>query len=195
MADTAIWSDMDGTQATGPTRGLIVKFFRGTKRNVFTSEKEGYPLDEGVDYVRIGQVGERDDVVHEVRLIAADKRWPEQWRAYQEGREQVSDGMPLDMLFPGNPEIVSTLKANHIHTIEHLAEMKDGNKFAFALPLQQKAQKFLESRKDNAVPAMQAQMEALLREVAELRAEKDQPRRGPGRPPKVQTPERELANE
>lgn len=180
MADTAIWSDMEGNDGR-----LIVKFFRGTKRNVFKSNEEGYPQDVGIDYVRIGQVGERDDVVHEVGLIAADRRWPEQWRAYQEGREQVADGMPLDMLFPGNPEIVSTLKANHIHTIEHLANLRDGNKFAFALPLQQKAQKFLDARKQDAMPAMEHQMEALLARVAELEAEKSaKPKRG--RPPKTQ---------
>ena len=185
MADNAIWSDMDGGEALGPTKGLIVRFYRGTKRNVFKSTAEGYPQDEGVDYVRIGQVGERDDVVHEVRLIQADKRWPEQWRAYQEGREQVSDGMPLDMLFPGNPEIVSTLKANHIHTIEQLADITDASKFAGALVWQQKARKFLESRKDDAVPQMEAKMAALLAQVEALKAANEQkPRRG--RPPKAQ---------
>ena len=101
--------------------------------------------------------------------------------------------MPLDMLFPGNPEIVSTLKANHIHTIEHLAEMKDGNKFAFALPLQQKAQKFLESRKADAMPQMEHQMQALMDRVRELEAEAAaKPKRGPGRPPKAQETINEL---
>jgi hypothetical protein len=191
MADNAIWSDMDGGEATGPTKGLIVRFFRGTKRNVFKSEADGYPQDNAVDYVRIGQVGERDDVVHEVRLINADKKWPEQWRAYQEGREQVADGMPLDMLFPGSPEVVSTLKANHIHTIEQLADITDSNKFSFALVWQQKAKKFLEARQGDAMPAMEAKMAALLAQVEALKtAAENKPRRG--RPPKAQETINEL---
>jgi hypothetical protein len=194
MADNAIWSDMDGGEALGPTKGLIVRFFRGTKRNVFKSTADGYPQDIAVDYVRIGQVGERDDVVHEVNLIQADKRWPDQWRAYQEGREQVSDGMPLDMLFPGNPEVVSTLKLNHIHTIEQLAGITDTNKFSFALVWQQKAMKFLDARKEDAMPAMEAKMAALLAQVEALKTASEQkPKRG--RPPSVKTPERELAHE
>lgn len=186
MADTAIWSDMSDTPMPG--KGLIVKFFRGTKRNVFKSTQQGYPEDVAVDYVRIGQVGERDDVVHEVVLIGADKKWPEQWKAYQEGREQISDGMPLDTLFPGNPEIISTLKANHIHTIEQLASITDTSKFAFALPWQQKAARFLESRKADAMPAMASKMAELEATIEALKqAQANRPKRG--RPPKVTQPE------
>ncbi len=161
---------------------------------MINSEKEGYPLDEGVDYVKIGQVGQSDNVIHEVKLINAHKRWPEQWKAYQEGREQVADGMPLDMLFPGNPETVSTLKANHVHTIEQLAALTDGNQFKFAEPLIAKARKFVQARRADAMPAMEQKMAELMATIEALKqANEEKPRRG--RPPLVKTPERELANE
>ncbi len=187
MADTVIWSDMEGGNQASPAGGLIVEFFRDSKRNVHKSLTEGFPLDEGIDRVKVWQVGEKDNVIFDVDL-SHQRRWPQQWAAYKEGREQLADGMPLDLLFPGSPEVVSTLRANHIYTIEQLANFPESTTFPFALTHKQKARTFLDHRKGDAMPAMEAKMAELLEEVARLKAQPPAaPRRG--RPPKITQPQ------
>jgi len=208
MAESANWMDMEGAQNSG---GLNVQFYRGTKRDVFNSTLQGLPLDVGIDYVKVSNAGEKDNVIHEVNELHK-RRWPEQWRAYQEGRAQIADGTPMDMLFPGNPEIVSTLKANNVHTIEQLADYPDSSLTAFTPTWKAKAQQFLKGKVDNRFPELEAraqnaearlvEMEAMMKqllasqgsvnsadqvEVANIvPVDPEQPRRGPGRPPKTQ---------
>jgi len=211
MAESANWMDMEGAQNSG---GLNVQFYRGTKRDVFNSTLQGLPLDVGIDYVKVSNAGEKDNVIHEVNELHK-RRWPEQWRAYQEGRAQIADGTPMDMLFPGNPEIVSTLKANNVHTIEQLADYPDSSLTAFTPTWKAKAQQFLKGKVDNRFPELEARAKQAETELAEMKAmvqqlmaaqqantapinvdqvevanivpvEPEQPRRGPGRPPKPQ---------
>lgn len=210
MAESANWMDMEGTQNSG---GLNVQFYRGTKRDVYNSTLQGLPLDVGIDYVKVSNAGEKDNVIHEVNELHK-RRWPEQWRAYQEGRLQIADGTPMDMLFPGNPEIVSTLKANNVHTIEQLADYPDSSLTAFTPTWKQKAQHFLKGKVDNRYPQLEREAAEAKAEVAELKAMVEQllagqtrtaspaveqvevahivpadpepQRRGPGRPPKTQ---------
>lgn len=206
MAESANWMDMEGAQDKG---GLNVQFYRGSKRDVYNSTLKGLPIDVGIDYVKVSNAGEKDNVIHEVNELHK-RRWPEQWRAYQEGRLQIADGTPMDMLFPGNPEIVSSLKANNVHTIEQLAEYPDSSLTAFAPTWKQKAQQFLKGKVDNRFPELEQrakdaearllEMDAMIKqlmaaqgnsvadqvEVANIvPADPEPQRRGPGRPPKT----------
>ena len=207
MAESANWMDMEGAQNSG---GLNVQFYRGTKRDVYNSILDGAPKDIGIDYVKVSNAGEKDNVIHEVNELHK-RRWPDQWRAYQEGRAQIADGTPLDMLFPGNPEIVSTLKANNVHTIEQLSDYPDSSLTAFTPTWKAKAQQFLKGKGDNRFPELEQrakdaearllEMEAMIMQLTAAQATVSvadqvevanivpapelEPRRGPGRPPKI----------
>lgn len=144
----------DLPQAKGlydPTTGVVreqnrvfARFYRGTKRDNFHSQESGVPKDIAVDYVEIMQFGERDSTIHEVG--PRDRaRWPQLWAAYQQDREQIQDGTPLELLFPKEPEAVTTLKANHIHTIEALAATPDSTMhIPFVAEHKKRAQTFID---------------------------------------------------
>lgn len=196
MADNVIWSDMDGGPNTN--MGLVVQFYRDSKRNVHKSNELGYPVEDGIDRVRVWQAGEKDNVIFDVDN-SHKARWPREWMAYQQGQEQATSGTPLDALFPGNPEIVATLKANNIRTVQQLATLPDTSaSFKFAGDFKNKAQQFLKGLENNRFPALEqknaeleSQVKALMEQMQALTAVKaeesdDAPRRGPGRPPKQQ---------
>lgn len=110
-----------------PDKSLIVQFYADKKQDFAASQKAGTPIFVHKDMVRVIQIGEKDVAEYE-----ADRghppykyRWPRQWEAYQKGMEQRVAGTPLDMLFPTQPEIVATLAALHIQTIQQLADISD----------------------------------------------------------------------
>ncbi|TCL70539.1 hypothetical protein [Rhizobium sp. BK251] len=173
-------------------------FYRGSKRDNFSSQEAGYPIEKGVDMVEIRQAGERDTTKREV--TGTDKaRWPRHWAAYQAGQEQTQDGTPLDLLFPKNPEIVATLRANNIHTIQSLAGVPDSTTLPFIKEHRQKAQIFLEGiDKGKGFHALEKKLEEaefrnrdLEQRLAEMEARLsdaggEEQKRGPGRPRSTQ---------
>lgn len=111
-------------QVGGGDARLWVKFEKKSRRNAFRSEQEGRPIYEPIDYVRIQQPGERDQLVRPVR--EEDKlRFPRQWAAYQADSEQVPDGTPIQLLFPNEPHIVELLHDLKILTVEQLAKLTE----------------------------------------------------------------------
>lgn len=133
-----------GVVQFGKENQVFAKFYRGTKRDNFASQQAGHPIEKGVDMIEIRQFGEKDSTVEEVN-DSHKMRFPQHWARYQAGREQTQDGAPLDMLFPKNPEIVATLKLNHIFTIEALAGASDSiTGIPFLSDWKQKAQVFVE---------------------------------------------------
>ncbi len=195
MADNVIWSDMEGPT---PNKGLIVQFKREAKRNVHLSNEQGYPVDEPIDRVYVWQAGEKDNVIFDVNELHK-RMWPQEWAAFQQGVEQMASGTPLDALFPGNPEVVSTLRANNINTVQQLASLPDSSvAFKFAGEFRKKAEQFLQGVENNRFPALEQrnadlenQVKALMAQMQQLMDAKsadteEAPRRGPGRPPKQQ---------
>jgi hypothetical protein len=177
-----MWLDEErGTVANG---GLLVQFYTDTKLMVFKSQQAGYPIYEAIDRVKVWQDKDNNNIFDVDE--SHKRRWPDLYRQFKEGKEQIMSGTPLDALFPANPEIISTLKANMIQTVEQLAAITDASQFKFALPLQQKAALFLKHRESDAMPQMEHKMAEMEETIAALQAQlAEQPRRGPGRPPKI----------
>ncbi len=144
---------LDGPTGFDPNSGVVqygrenqvfAKFYRGTKRDNFASQEAGHPIEKGVDMIEIRQFGEKDSTVAEVNDMHK-ARFPRHWQAYVQGREQIDDGAPLDMLFPKSPEVVATLKLNHIYTIEALSKAPDSvTGIPFLADWKKKAQTFLD---------------------------------------------------
>lgn len=103
---------------------LFVEFYSRSVRDEIASKDQNRPVHVQVDYVRIRQPGERD----EINRPAHDgdrRRFSRHWQAYQEGRQATPEGTPLAILFPNNPEIVENLKHDKIFVVEQLAELND----------------------------------------------------------------------
>lgn len=103
---------------------LFVEFYSRSVRDEVASKSADRPVHVQLDYVRIRQPGERD----EINRPAHDgdrRRFSRHWQAYQEGRQVTPDGTPLAILFPNNPEIIENLKYDKIFVVEQLAELND----------------------------------------------------------------------
>ena len=194
----------DGTVAfSGQSDRAFVQFYARAVKHGGKSLEVGAPQFVQKDYVKVIFPGEKDFVDREVK--ENDKyRWPQQWAAYQQGREQMPEGTPLAVLFPINPEIVENLRSLKFQTVEQLANATDTAIQSIGLGGREwntKAKKFLEAANGAAgfhkitreledAKLKNDQLEKLVRDLSArlevLEAEDDEPMpRRRGRPPKV----------
>lgn len=108
----------------GDDSRLFVEFSSRPVIDPEESNNKGRPIYKAVDYVRIRQPGERDEIMRPANQLDI-RRFARHWQAYQEGRESLPEGTPLSTLFPVNPEIVENLKASKIFVVEQLAKLSD----------------------------------------------------------------------
>ena len=158
MSSTA--TGHDGRGWGGKENQVFARFYRGQKTDFFQSQQQGAPVAKAVDMVEIRQVGERDSTILEV-TENEKRRFPHAWDQYQRGMEQVQDGTPLGVLFPKNPEIVSTLQANHIWTVQALVTVPDSvTNIPFLFDYRKKAAEFLEGvEKGKGFHALESRLE------------------------------------
>src|SRR5690349_567106 len=113
-----------GMAASGPSDDkLIVGFYKKSIPNAAKSREMGVPFHESRDFVKIQHPGETLNVVDRPVLDSDKARWPRQWENYQRGVNQVPDGIPLSLLFPAAPHIVTMMRGYNIHTVEQLANL------------------------------------------------------------------------
>lgn len=161
----------DGSVRLGTDSQLVVRFYRRAVLNEFKSKEQGSPQYDPKDFVQIFHPGEKDMIDRPVK--DSDKfRFAQQWQIYLAKGEQIVAGTPLDHLFPGNPEIVATLRATRIQTIQQLAGLPDSatNSVQFGAELRKKAQTFLEgTEKGKTFHALERRIEDQQSEIKQLR--------------------------
>lgn len=127
--------------------GKIVGFKYQAVINRAKSAGQAVPIHDNLVFVRIQNPGERDYIEREAR--EEDKqRWPRQWHAFTQGRKYVAEGTPLELLFPDQPNIVATMNAVNIHTVQQLANLSGDAISRGGIGFQDwatKAKKYLES--------------------------------------------------
>lgn len=127
--------------------GKIVGFKYVSVINRSKSAGQAVPIHDNLVFVRIQNPGERDYIEREAR--EEDKqRWPRQWHAFTQGRKYVAEGTPLELLFPDQPNIVATMNAVNIHTVQQLANLSGDAISRGGIGFQDwatKAKKYLES--------------------------------------------------
>jgi len=103
---------------------LFVEFTSRSVRDEAQSRDANRPVNVQVDYVRIRQPGERDEILRPAH-DGDRRRFARHWAAYQDGRQEAPSGTPLAILFPNNPEVVENLKYDKIFVVEQLAALND----------------------------------------------------------------------
>lgn len=129
----------------GDDSRLFVEFTLRAVPDEIASRDAQRPISRQVDYIRIRQPGERDEIMRPAH-DGDRRRFARHWEAYQAGRQEMPDGTPLSILFPNNPEIVENLKYLKVFTVEQLAGLNDTqvqNVGMGARAWQQKAAQFL----------------------------------------------------
>lgn len=196
----------DGTAIFANDSQLLVKFSVHSELSQHKSKQAGAPVYDDIEIVTIMNPGEKEPVI-----VQADefhkRRFPKQYEAFKKGIEDQQGGTPLELLFPASPSTVKQLKGFHIFTIQQLAAISDSamTQIPMGRSLVDRAKQYLaqagHGQTFHAMEAMQAQIDALKSALAEAGqpvpetpAIAVQPqRRGPGRPKRTPSAEKEVA--
>lgn len=153
------------------------------------SEKAGYPVFVDREFFSARVPGDKN--THSLR-IATDKdrqRFPRAYAAFKQRDTVPVQGMPIEQWPQITRAQALTLRAAGVHTVEAMAEVHDGNidkLGANARELKAKAKAFLAQATDTAAAQKLAaenerkdlEMAELRRQIADLAAKLEQPKRG-----------------
>lgn len=118
------WNGNVGTvQYGGGDRNMVAMFYNRPMHNPAKSQVAGSPQYEDRVYVRIHPPGERLNIVDRPATQQDQRRFPAQWSQFKDNRQQIPEGVPIDLLYPEQPSIGAMLRANGVHTIEQCAEL------------------------------------------------------------------------
>lgn len=119
------WKNADQTVGTVnfQDKNTHAIFFMKDLPNPAKSQQMGRPISDNVPFVRIGNPGERLNIV--VRPATSDdrRRFALQWAQFQQNVEQRPSGTPVSLLFPNNPAVIGLLEGSNVWTVEQLAEL------------------------------------------------------------------------
>ena len=117
------WNNADRTVGTVnfQDRNTHAIFYLDKKHNPAKSSEHGRPMYDNIVYVRIGNPGERLNVVIRPATDNDKRRFALQWAQFNQSREQRPDGTPLNCLFPENPAIIGMFEGSGVFTVEQLS--------------------------------------------------------------------------
>lgn len=161
---------------------VIPRFKVITQKNEAKSKEAGRPIYDELEVVEIRIAGSRDDGVFPAHTrwswitdpLTGDQmeqtyaqRWPEQYKRFKEGRQQVAEGTPIDELPFLAAAKRAELKALSIYTAEALAALDGANLKMLGQggrELKNQAQAYLDNAKGS------ADVVKMAAEIAELKA-------------------------
>jgi hypothetical protein len=154
---------MDQNSAGGKgDENLYVQFFTAPLQDKERTEEEGRPIFKDVDMIRIMVPGDKDNIIERAVRQGDSQRFPKQWEAYKQGREEALEGTPLEQWPMITRAQVEELRFFHVKTVEQLANISDSNaqKFIGIQALKTRAAEWLEAAEDGApISAMAAELE------------------------------------
>jgi hypothetical protein len=123
-ATNIAWNGYTGVvEYGGGDRNMVCLFYNKPVPNAAKAAKNGRPSFENKIYVRIHPVGERLNIVDREATDRDKMRFAMQWNQFRQRKEQVAEGMPIELLYPEQPVISATLRASAVQTVEQLAEL------------------------------------------------------------------------
>jgi hypothetical protein len=156
------------------------QFYMGATKDEAASLKEGRPIFKDVPFVRIFVPGDKDNIIDQPAWIddnhanSHSSRFPDEWRRFEEGKAEVQEGTPIELLPGISKSQVEELKYFHVRTVEHLANMSDSNaqRFMGIRKMQAEARNYLE-RAAGAAPEkrLMSELEKRDNEIATLKTQ------------------------
>ena len=195
FTELAMGSEVQQMQPGMPNKhGLYVEFYFEPEPDAQMTLEAGHPKFKEVTYIMIMTPGDKGAVIRRpIRTGQHPKhdnnRFHNEYVAFLQRGEQPLDGMPLSEWPQMTRSQVLELEHFGIKTVEHLANLTDGNaqKFMGLVTYREKARAFLESAKEAApmqqlhaeiehrneeLSSMQMQMKEMAEELAELKGGK-----------------------
>ena len=117
------WNNADRTvgMVNFQDRNIHAIFYVDKQHNPAKSREAGRPIYDNIVFVRIGNPGERLNVVIRPATQGDMQRFALQWAQFQQKREQRPEGTPLNCLFPENPALIGNFEGASVYTVEQLA--------------------------------------------------------------------------
>lgn len=190
----------------GNDAGNFAEFSLEPVHQEFASQEAGRPVYKDEIFITIYTPADRSKKVFRKAVLTATgetpadpDRFPKQWAAFQNQREQVQDGLPLEQWPPLTKSQVLEFKAMKIHTVEALAGLSDAQVQNLGIggrSIRDMAEAYLAKASPELTQLaadnqrMSAELEGLKMKFAALGADPedidDQPQaRKPGRPKRV----------
>jgi hypothetical protein len=171
----AHYTSMDGVESKNKK---MVFFHEVVEEDKAASAREGRPIAKTRIFVKHFTPGDTLLEVDKPMKPEDAQKYPDQWKAFQEKRNQVIEGTAIEMWPQLSTTQVYEFKAMKIFTVEQLVNLPD--QFAQRIQgfqqMRQKAQNFLKLAKDASLleetarqnEAKNAEIEELKRQVKEL---------------------------
>ncbi len=143
---------------------LWVQFESASHFNDVATREQGRPIFEMKDYIKIIVPGDQSSIVHREIRPTDLERWPTQWAAYKNGKEQQS-GYPLSEVPWLSKSQVDEMSYFKLTTVEQLAAVSDSvcQRFMGLTNLREKAKVYLEQLRGEE-PALKLQAELRTRD-------------------------------
>ena len=168
---------------------LFVTFFKHPRKDEKRTLKEGRPMYNDEDYVRIMVPGDKDSIVIRPARDMDKERFAKQFAAYEKGEGEAHSGTPLKAWPMVTRGQVEELKFFGVHTVEALADLADIHvqKFMGVGTLKDQAKAFIQNakeaaplvqlnaaidQKDSEIAALMEAVDDLKTIVTELKADK-----------------------
>lgn len=120
------------TASYGDDSGVMAMFDDEFVKNEYKSEREGRAVYDHYYCIELQWPGDNTKTFKYRFLVdGADKgnhwteRFPKQWEAFRNSKQQTPDGTPIEMWPPLDKKRVYELKANKIFTVEQIAALTD----------------------------------------------------------------------
>lgn len=180
------WNGHVGTVQYGNDSKMVVMFFNKGVQNQAKSAAAGRPVFEESIFVRIHPPGERLNIIERPANDSDKRRFPMQWAQFQENRQQIPDGTPIDLLYPDHPAVAQNLRGWGVHTIEQCADLSANAIESIGMGSQRyvnDAQKYIASaskgvgavqlrreleERDNRIRTLESQIAMLQRQIEHL---------------------------
>jgi hypothetical protein len=114
----------------------------------------GHPVFVDREFVKIAVPGDKHSLLFQPATAKHKERFPRAWEAYQKRATTPLEGTPLEQWPLISRGLALTLRAIHIHTVEALAAIHDGNLQSIgfnAREWREKAKAYIAQAKDTAV--------------------------------------------
>lgn len=152
---------------------MMVAFGYEPMKDAKKSAEAGYDVFVDVEFVKIATPGDKYSLYFQPATDQHRKRFPKAYAAFKDRGVKPTEGMPLEQWPPISKSMVMSLKALHVHTVEALASVHEGNidKLGYsARELRDKARAYLANAQDSAATMrVEAEKKALQDELAVMR--------------------------
>lgn len=174
MFDDEVLEPRDQRGRLPGDEALKVKFFKKAEKSTVKTEEEGRPIFDDLDFVLILIPGDPQTRIETIATEHYKRRFPMEWRKYQESNSNTESGTPLAAWGMLSQAQVHELSYFNITTVEALAELSDANAQKFMggmVNMRERAKRYLAAAAGSAeLEKQQSELAKRDAEIAELRS-------------------------